>query len=103
MTGLAGAQPRDGHVVIAGAIADAMAGAVEGEKRHQQNVGLDLGRLGRRLADAPLAALERLAEFPGAHDERLAAAGDDRQREPRPLPGELLHQRQRIDLALERP
>ena len=45
---LLASQPRDGHVVIAGAIADAMAGAVESEQRHQEDVGLDLGR--RRAA-----------------------------------------------------
>ena len=53
MTGLLRAQRRDRHVVIAGAIADAVAAAVEGEQRHQQDVGLDLGRVGLRLADAP--------------------------------------------------
>ena len=39
---------------------------------------------------------------PCAHDQRLAAAGDGRKREPRAAPAQLLHQRQRIDLALER-
>ena len=33
------------QIVIAGAIADAVAGAVEGEKRHQKNVGIHLRRL----------------------------------------------------------
>ena len=30
------------HVVIAGAVAEAMAAAVEGEQRHEQDVGIDL-------------------------------------------------------------
>ena len=79
-----------------------MAGAVEGEQRHDQNVGKHRRRLGRRLADAPDAGGERLAESPFPHDQRLAAAGDDRQRQPRALPRELAQQRQRVDLALER-
>ena len=53
ITGFARAQLRKRQIVIAGAIADAMAGAVEGEKRHQQDIGIDLRRLGLRLADAP--------------------------------------------------
>ncbi len=61
---LARAQPGDGHVVIAGAVADAVAGAVEGQQRHEQDVGIDLRRVGLRLADAPLAAIERRARTP---------------------------------------
>ena len=100
---LARAQPRDGHVVIAGAIADAMAGAVEGQKRHQQNVGIDLRRLGLRLADAPYAR-DRAAR-PERHARmtsglpRPATAGSA---SCAPASASLLQQRQRIDLALER-
>ena len=39
---------------------------------------------------------------PGAHDQRFAATGDHRQREPRAGVGEPAHQRHRIDLALHR-
>ena len=90
ITGFARAQLRDREIVIAGAIADAVAGAVEGEKRHQKNIGLDLRRLGLRLADAPDAG--RSSGSPkrqAAHDQRLAAAGDHRQRQPRARPASL--------------
>ena len=53
MTGFSDAQPVDGHVVVAGAVADAVAAAVEGRERHDQDVGIDLGRIVLRLADAP--------------------------------------------------
>ena len=79
-----------------------MAGAVEGEKRHQEDIGIHLRRLGLRLADAPDARDQRLAKKPLAHDQRLAAAGDHRERQPRALPRELAQQRQRVDFALER-
>ena len=96
------AQGVDGHVVIAGAVADAVAGAVEGGERHDQDVGIDFAALRHRLADAPLPGLERVAEFPCAHDQRLAARRDHRQRELRAGVGKLAHQRQRIDLGLHR-
>src|SRR5439155_15666369 len=84
------------------AVADAVAAAVEGQQRHEQNVGRDLGRLGLRLADAPDAGGERLAEFPGAHDQRLALAGDGRERELYANVGKLAHEWDRIDLTLHR-
>ena len=79
-----------------------MPGAVERQKRHQQNIRLDLRRLRLRLADAPLPAIKRRVEAPRAHDKRLAAPGNDGQRQPRSLLRQRLHQRQRVDLALER-
>ncbi len=88
-----GAQRGDGHVVIAGAVADAVAGAVEGGERHQQDVGRDFGGFGLGLADAPLPARELVAETIGAHDERLAAPGNRRQRELGAGIGQLAHQR----------
>ena len=83
MTGFIARSRVDRHVVIAGAIADAVAGAVEGGERHDQDVGIDFRRVGSRLADSPHAGLERVAEFPCPHDQRLAAPGDDRQRQLR--------------------
>ena len=64
--------------------------------------GATSARLRLGLADAPLPARELIAERIGAHDQRLAAPGDRRQRQLRAGLGELAHQRQRIDLALHR-
>ena len=58
--GLALAQRSDGEVVIPGPVTDAMAGPVEGQERHEKNIRLDFGGVGFRLANAPLAAIERL-------------------------------------------
>src|SRR5437879_4094061 len=99
MDGFARAQGREGEVEVAGAVADAMAGAVEGGERNEQNVRCDLRRLGSGLADPPDALAERLAERPDAERERMAAADHHRQGEARALPGKLAHQRQRVDLA----
>ena len=96
------AEFRDRHVVVAGAVADAMAAAVEGEQRDEQDVGCDFRSVGLRLADAPLAGRELIAEREGAHDKRLAAPGDRRQRELRAGRRKPAHQRQRIDLGLQR-
>ncbi len=80
------------HVVIARAIADAVAGAVESGKWHDDDVGRDLGRFRQRLADAPLPGLEGVAEIPGPHDQRMPASGDARQRQLRARSCEFLHQ-----------
>ena len=77
-------------------------GAIERQQRHQQNIGLDFRRVRLRLANTPLPAIKRRPEFPRPHDQRLAAPRDRRQRQPRASFGELLQQRQWIDLALER-
>ena len=79
-----------------------MAGAVEGGERHDEDIGRDLRRLGHGLADAPLPARKLVAESVGAHDQRLAAPVNRRQRQLRAGLGQLAQQRQRIDLALQR-
>ena len=56
------AQRRERHVVIAGAVADAVAAAVEGQQRHDQDIGIDLGRVvgfGSRMPQTPDAAARR--------------------------------------------
>ena len=76
------AQPVDGHVVIARAIADAVTAAVEGEQRHDQDIGIDFRRLGLRLAEYPTRPSSSASpKAHGAHGQRLAAAGDHRQRQ----------------------
>ena len=45
------AQARERAIVIARAIADAMAAAVETGERHEQEVGIDGGRVFERLGD----------------------------------------------------
>jgi hypothetical protein len=100
--GLEGTQPADGHIVVARAVADAVAAAVERRQRNNENVGIDLGRIVLRFADTPDAFVERLTERIRPHDQRLAAASHHRQREFRAGCREFAHQRQRIDLGLER-
>src|SRR5262249_59584367 len=70
------AQRHARHVVIAGAVADALPAAVEGQEWHDENVGSDFGSLRRRLADAPNPRNERFAKGGGAHGARLHAPGD---------------------------
>ena len=82
--------------------ANTTAGAVECGERYESDLGEPLGRLGHRLANAPLPGLESVAEFPGAHVQRPAAAIDARQRQQRAGIRQLAHQRQRIDLGLHR-
>ena len=79
-----------------------MARSVEGEQRNEQDVGDDFRCVSVRLADAPLAGRELIAEREGAHDQRLAAPGDRRKREVRAGCLELTHQWQRVDLGLQR-
>ena len=55
---------------------------------------------GSRMPHCP--ALKRRAEFPGAHDQRLAAPGNRRQRELRAGIGELAQEWDWIDLGLHR-
>src|SRR5467141_2350815 len=59
---LLGAQCMEGEIVIAGSIADPAAAAIERRERHDQDIGVKLVRVRLGLADAPLAALELLAE-----------------------------------------
>ena len=87
--GLTPAQLGNCEIVVAAAVAETMAGAVKDEERRQNNVWIDRGCLCQRLANAPDAGGERLAPCPFAHDERLAAAGDDRKRQPCALSREL--------------
>src|SRR5262249_56744134 len=89
-------QRRDGQIEIAGAVTDAVAAAVERQERHDENVGLDLGRVGLGLADAPDAGRERLAPAIGAPAERLAPAPPDPPRQPR-VPGPAPRQRPGAD------
>ena len=100
-TGFIDAQPVDGHVVVAGAIADAVAAAVEGGSGTIRMSGATSGAssFGSRMPQTPV---QRLAERVGPHDQRLAAAGHHRQRKLRAGVRKLAHQRQRIDLGLER-
>jgi hypothetical protein len=99
---LARAQCRNRHVVVAGAVADAVAAAVEGEQRYDQNVGKDLRGVGFRLADPPDTGGKRLPDRIDTHDQRLAPARHHRQRQRSAGIGKLLHQRKGADLALER-
>src|SRR5215471_18020268 len=46
------------EVVIAGPVADAKPAAIEGGERYDQDIRIKLGRIGLRLADAPLSALQ---------------------------------------------
>ena len=57
---------------------------------------------GRRLGNAEHAQHQPVADRQSAEHQRLAARVDGRQREPRALPGELFHQRRRIDLVADR-
>src|SRR5262249_61537411 len=67
------AQRRPGEIVVAGAVADAVAAAVESRQRHDEEIGMNLASVALRLADSPLAALQLLAEHPGAKRKRSAA------------------------------
>ena len=100
--GLHRAQARDRHVVIAGAITEPIAGAVERKDRHDQNIGEYFRRFGLRLADAPDAGAERLTERPGAHDQRRATALNHGERQLGAGIGGTTHERERTDFELER-
>ena len=72
-TGFIARSVRDGHVVVARAVADAVAAAVEGEQRHEQDVGRDLGRLrlsargcpsGRTSSGSPNAKARMISGLP---------------------------------------
>ena len=89
-------QARERQVVMAGAIADAMAAPVERGERHEQQVGIESGRLGRRLGNAHLPGDGRLAGPPAAEHERLAAGAGDRQRGRNARARERGEQRQRV-------
>ena len=67
--------------------------AVEGEQRHDQDIGIDFRGVSHRLADPPDAGGERPAEGPASHDQRLALAVDDGQCELRARRRELAQQR----------
>ena len=96
------AQMRQRVVVMSGAIADAVAAAVERRQRHQHDVGNDFGGGRRRLENAERPEHQPVVGRPGAKRQRLAARHHRRQRQPRALRGELAHQRRRIDLAADR-
>ena len=96
------AQMRQRAVVVTGAIADAVARAVERRQRHQQDVGSNFERGRRRLENAERAAQQLVVGGPGAKLQRLVARRYHRQRQPRALRGELSHQGKRIDLAADR-
>ena len=100
--GLDFAQMRERVVIIPGAIADAMAQAVERGQRHQHDVGNDFRRRRRRLGDTERPEQQPVIWGPRTKDQRLAARGDRRQRKLCAAGGEFSHQRQWIDLAADR-
>ncbi len=92
------------QVVVAGAVADAVAGAVERRQRHQHDVGNRRSGSGRRRledAERPAASAGRSGDH-ARNASDLPRAVHHRQRQPRALLGELAHQRHRIDLAADR-
>ena len=95
-------QMRQRDVIMSGAIADAVAGAVERRQRHQHEVGNELGGGRRRLQNAKRSEYQPVAGRPGTKHQRLAARGDRRQRQLRAKGRERSHQRRRIDLAADR-
>ena len=66
-------------IVIPGAIADAMPGAIECGERYQKEVWLRLSGIGRRLLQAKRAVDECVAGAPEVEGEGLAASGEARQ------------------------
>src|SRR5215471_3448509 len=67
------------EVVIAGPVPDPTTAAIEGGERYDEDIRMELGRIGFWLTDAPLSALQIGAEGPGAERERLATGDDRRQ------------------------
>ena len=63
------AQRREGAVVIAGAIADAMPAAVEGRERHEEEIGRDLGR---RRGWLGIPILPSTSASPGRHSRNTS-------------------------------
>ena len=100
--GLARAQARNRHVVVARAITDAMTAAVEGQQRRDDDIGENLERIRPRLADAPDSRHQQLTERESAHGEWLPSSGNRGQRQLRACIREPSHQRNGIDLALQR-
>ncbi len=62
--GALGPEQRQRAVVMAGAEADAMAAPVERRERREQQLGLDLGRPGRRLGDVHFTRYGGVAGLP---------------------------------------
>src|SRR5499426_4420381 len=98
---LAGAQGVKRAVVVTGAVADPVAAPVERRQRHDQQVGIELGRVGLGLAYAPLAAVKLLAERKGAEAQGLAALDNRWQRQSRAGGGEPAQQRHRVYFAAD--
>ncbi|CCD99080.1 hypothetical protein BRAS3809_2440002 [Bradyrhizobium sp. STM 3809] len=96
------AQVREGVVVVAAAIADAVAAAVEGRERHQHDVRHQFGRHRRRLGNPERTEHQPVTGRIGAERQRMAARQHHRQRQTRALPGQFAHQRHRIELVADR-
>ena len=99
--GLNGPQPRERAVVEAAAVAEAIARGIEGEQRHQHDVGLEHRLVGQRLGDAPLHLAHRITRAPGAKHERQPLALHHRQAEPIALAAEPRQQCRRVDLVAD--
>src|SRR4051812_2167512 len=94
-------QSRNRAVEMALAVADAVALAVEGGKRHEQRHREAPRRIGPGLADAEAALDQRVARAPQAPAQ--ARVQDLRQRHVLAAPEQGAHQRARVDLAADRP
>ena len=87
---------------MAGAIADAVAGAIERRQRHQHDIGDDFGRGGdgSGMPSGPSTSRSPGDQARNASDlPRAMIAGSA---SLAPVPGELPHQRHGIDLAADR-
>jgi hypothetical protein len=78
------------------------AGGIEGQERHQHDVGLKHRLVGFGLGDAPYGLIHGVARRPGAEDERQALALHDRHGERMALAVEAPQQRPGAELIRER-
>src|SRR5947209_3066938 len=74
--GALGGERRERRVVIAGAIAESVAGAIECGKRHEDKIGVCRRRVGEGFAQPRGTSDERVAAPPEMEGERPAATGD---------------------------
>ncbi len=97
----AGAERRQRAVEVAAAIAQAMVGVVEAEHGDQEELGRgDVARGG--LGNAVRTLGHRLARAPAAVLQRLALREDGGKREAAALGEELVRERERVELGVDR-
>ena len=93
------AQPSQGQIVIAGAIANTVTAPVKARERHEQQIRIDDGRFLERLANRHCGLASWLSRPPTAKNERRPPADNHRQGGRESFLGERGQKQERVGLV----